>query len=256
MQINNSGMIGAITAAIFVPLVFAFLRKYGPKQDAFLNVQRMNSAEADGYEKKSVVLAFILVPTLGYFFYFLISLVSGFFYSNSETFVTSGKYVKVILAGCFAIGLMHYIYDFLGKLYLGDRYLSYVAAYNYKYGFNSFRVSLYLCNFVLIAGVVQTLLTIPCHIEFMEDRLVFRRWASFRKHEIKFGEIKEIKRASFLIAPNGNMVSRVNFLVKSNDGTELHSEDLPIGGDEKLAELVFSRISKESGKEISNVEQL
>jgi hypothetical protein len=108
---------------------------------------------------------------------------------------------------------------FVYRRLLGERYAAYVRYDNLSSGFDGQRAlrPILLGTFGLSFFFVAA--SLSWHVVFRDDRVAFHSWCGLGDTSKRYSEVKDIRSAPQLRAPNGNLVDRREYVVEFDDGS-------------------------------------
>jgi hypothetical protein len=146
----------------------------------------------------------------------------------------------------------------IAKLLLGQRYREYEKYIALKVKYDVDRVSRLLIGVVGIGSGILVFLALNWYVLVLEDAVVVNRLLGLSEDYYHYADIRQIRTAPRLTAPNGNVVSRREFVVTLIDGRTWSTNYLPMTrGKPKDQELVkrelIQVVSERSGVPIEEV---
>lgn len=102
---------------------------------------------------------------------------------------------------------------------LGENYADYVRYDNLSTGYDSRPVARPMLLGVFGLSILFLGAAISWHVVFQQDQVMFRSWYGLAETTKLYSEVKDIRTAAQLRAPNGNLVDRREYIVEFDDGS-------------------------------------
>jgi hypothetical protein len=145
---------------------------------------------------------------------------------------------------------MHWLYQRL----LGEGYEEYTLYTNLKYRFDTWKAFRVIAYPLGVFCVVFVVLGLDCYIRLTPQAIVINRFLGLGETRYAYGQVRELKVAQFVRAPNGNVVLRPHVVVEFTDGFRLTTNGAIL--DQRLERDVAALryVARQSGKPIQQVE--
>jgi len=255
----NPATIGAIAAAIGVPIAFAILGKFFPPSNIDPNGpslevlrQRFKNREMAislGY----IVMCVPIGLTLWYGFRGL-SAWHASLLPTAPIVLTAMSIYWALPAMFLSMVCADLPMTAILKRMLGDEYADFHRYQALKYQMNPERVSRVLMTGVGALCGIAVLLGLNWYVVVTEREFVVNRFLSLTEERYAISSIETIRTAPTLIAPNGNVVSRREYVVRFSGGARWSTSDSPADLDEDAKASLMQRLSGSSGVAIEEVD--
>lgn len=259
----DSGSIGAIAAAVAVPITMAGLARLLPARPppAEVTVLTLDELRAR-YRALEVGLGLGglagAVP-LGLAAWLALREVSAWharLLGPAEVLWVAEPYYWSIPAILLGIAGTLPVTELVARWRLGDRYGEYLAYIEAKTGIDQARLARWLVRGTTALCAAFVLLGLDWSVRADADGLALNRYFSVGVERHAWSEVSAIRTAPALIAPNGNRVRRREWILRFTDGRSWSTNNLlaspPEAEKRRLVELVAAR----SGAPVEEVEVL
>ena len=217
--------IGAIAAAIAVPILMGLLRNVGGlkhSQNSKKTLEEL-TVEYRGWEKFASFLFIIFAAAIGFAIWKGLNALSTLQISHMEesVFLIPPPSITWGLPSLFlAIFLsaipLHYLYlTLLGK----QRYAEYTEYNNQKHGLNSWKLLRYMAYVIIPICFAFTFLSLDTYSRVTNSSFIVNRFLSVGEAEYTFSDIKKIELVKSFKAPNGNIVRKPYYSIEFADNT-------------------------------------
>lgn len=220
----SPGIIGAISAAVAVPVVMGLIGKVRSLQPVVKSEKSFEqlAKEYSKWEFFALIPFFIFWPSIGFLVWYFLDLVSKNIVSNlgESVFVfpptTAVWGLPAIFMSIFlSVVPMHFLYlSLLGK----QRYSEYTEYGNIKHNMDSWKVLKYMAYICVPVCVVFSCLALGSYIRVTDSSFISNDMLSFGERSHDFDEIHSIELTKSFKAPNGNIVRRSYYAIKFEDG--------------------------------------
>ncbi|HSM92951.1 MAG TPA: hypothetical protein VLT47_08670 [Anaeromyxobacteraceae bacterium] len=218
----DSGAAGAIAAAVAVPIVMKGLSRLFPPKDVPETVRSLEELEAR-YRRWELGLGFgplLAAVPLGFALWAALRALAAAharLLPDAEVRWETGAYYWAIPAIFLALVLAGNLSTFAARLLLRDRYPEYLAYQQFKHGMDLLRVGRWLTTGVALACAVFVFMGLDWSVRLEQDALVVNGYLSVGDERHPLAGIRAIRTAPVLVAPNGNLVSRREWVVRFAD---------------------------------------
>lgn len=257
----DAGSTGAIAAAIAVPLTMrALARLFPAKTTPAVGISPEDLlARYRKWELGFALAMLVVVVPVGFLLWFGLRALGSAHASllpSAEIQWVTGRYYWAIPALFLAITLMLPLFTWVARRLLGERYAEYMAYQQLRSGMDVVRVANMLCTSVAIASAVFIFLGLDWSVRVEPDGLVVNRYLGVGEERYAFADVRAIRTAPALIAPNGNRVPRREFVVVLDGGRSWSTNnvlsDTSLQEKQRLAAILCER----SGVRVEEVEVL
>lgn len=220
----SPGVVGAISAAIAVPIIMGLVGKVKSLQPVIKTEKDIDqlAKEYSKWERFALVPFLIFIPGAGFLIWYFLDLTSdsvmsrfgeNIFFLPPTTIIWA---LPALFLSLFLAAIpMHYLYlGLLGK----QRYDEYTEYVNLKLGLDSWKVLKYMAYLCIPVCVVFSGLALDSYTRVTEDTFVSNDILSLGEIEHNFNEIESIELTKSFKAPNGNIVHRSYYAIKFKDG--------------------------------------
>jgi hypothetical protein len=167
--------------------------------------------------------------------------------------ITTGSIFWLIPSFFLALAISVIPASWIAKKWLGPFFHEYEIYYRLKHAFDVERVNRLAYWFVGCSSGVAIFLGLNWYILVNANSLVVNPIFSTTEREHLFTDIESIQTAPRLIAPNGNVVSRREFLIRFRGGHDWTTMNLPTNLRLKEKRNVVQFISKSSGIHVDEI---
>lgn len=224
----SSGAIGAISAAIGVPIAFALLRKIKTLRhvpDTTKDFEQLKK-EYGKWEKLAPWALIFFAAAIGLALWkslMLLAELQAFRLGHSEFLIYQPSIALALPSLFLAIFLSGIPVHFLYSRLLGpDRYAEYTEYGNQKFGVNSWKLLRYMAYVAVPVCVIFTFLTLDSYVRVTESRIGVNSFFGVGEREYTFKEVEFLKLVKSFKAPNGNIVYKPHFIIGFADGSEFN----------------------------------
>jgi NADH:ubiquinone oxidoreductase subunit 5 (subunit L)/multisubunit Na+/H+ antiporter MnhA subunit len=225
----SSGTVGAISAAIGVPIVFALLRNVKTLRhvapDTTKDYEQLKN-EYGKWEKLAPWLLLFFATVIGLALWRTLVLLAEFQASrlNDGEFLIYQPSIALALPSLFLAILLSVIPVHLIYLRLlgSERYAEYTEYENKKSGINSWKLLRYMAYVAAPVCVIFTLLTLDSYMKITESKVIVNPFFGVGEKEYYFENVETLKLVKSFKAPNGNIVNEPYFVIGFADGTEFN----------------------------------
>ena len=252
----SSGTIGAIAAAIGVPIVFALLRKVKSLRhvpDATKDFGQLQK-EYGKWEVAATCLFIFFATLIGFALWQSLVLLAELLASRlgHNVFLILQPGVALALPSIFlAIFLAGIPLHFLYLRLLGpERYAQYIEYGNQKLGVNSWKLLRHMAYVIVPLCVIFTALTLDSYVRITESKIGINPFFGIGEKEYSFEDVRNLKLVKSFKAPNGNIVYRPYFVISFADGTEFNFHKTLFDTNIKEQERIAVFISHKSNRTI------
>lgn len=240
--------IGAVSAAVVVPLFFALMRNVDTlkhSSDSEKTLEEL-SEEYGRWETASSLLFIVFAAMIGFLLWKGLGILSAWhmsYFEKSIYLIPQPAVIWGFPALFLAIFLssipMHYLYLLLlGK----QRYAEYTEYGNQKSGVDSWKLLRYMGYVFIPVCLAFTFLAFDSYVRVTSSSFIVNRFFSVGEVEYSFREIEAVELIKSFRAPNGNIVRRSHYIIGFSDGTHYNfhksMNDLDFGQQEQVAEYV------------------
>ena len=250
--------LGAICAAIAVPIVMAILAKALPPSGAVRSTRSLEDLKPI-FTKWEVGLAFIYMGLWGPItgaIWLPLQAASGLVARSlgpAEIRIIPGAVFWLIPALFLALAVASLPTTWIAKRLLGERFNDYEAYLQLKHNID-YRRANRLALIVIVWLVAVTIgLGLNWYVLVRTDAFVVNPLFGLREIVHPYNDIQGIQTAPELIAPNGNTVRRREFLIKFRDNSTWSTSDLPAEMPLSEKRSMLETISERSGKSIEDI---
>ena len=222
----SSGTIGAITAAIAVPLFMRLMQNIKPLQHAPNSSKTFDQLkeEYSKWEQSATLFYLVFSAAFGYGLWLLLQGFYDLHLSHLEPSVFLIPQPTVVWAmpalfiTIFASAIpMHYsLLYLLGK----ERYSEYTEYGNQKFKVDSWKLLTYMSYVCIPVSVVFTVMAFNNYAYITNNKFVTNAFFSFSEKRYTFNEIKEIELVKSFEAPNGNIVRNPYYVIYFSDDND------------------------------------
>ena len=250
----SSGTIGAVSAAIVVPMLFAFVRKIKSLRHVPDPSKDFNqlSEEYGKWEKLAPFLLIIFGAVIGLALWKSFVLLAELQLSrlgDSEFLVYDPSVALTLPALFLAIFLsavpIHLLYL---RLLGAKRYAEYTEYGNQKSGINSWRLLRYMAYVIIPVCVLFTFLVLDSYLIVTKSRIGVNSFFGVGETEYTFDEVEFLSQVKSYKAPNGNIIYQPYFVIGFKDGAEFNFHrtihDADIKTQEELVYFLSARSSR------------
>ena len=224
----SAGAIGAIAAAITVPIVFALLRNTKTLSHSPNTVKSFEQlkAEYEKWELLALPLFLLFATIIGLALWQLFSLISDLqkAHLGGGMFLVYDPSLGLLLPPIFlAIFLsavpMHFLYL---RLLGPERYAEYTEYGNQKAGINSWKVLRYMAYVLVPVCIMGVVLSLDSYLKVTESDIRLNSFFGIGEQEYSFKEVRQLKLVKSFQAPNGNIVRNPYLIFAFSDGNEIN----------------------------------
>jgi hypothetical protein len=250
---------GAAVALIWLPIMFALLRKLFPAKPA--PSSGLPLAELKAKYRKWVNLLGLLMFLTGVLFsvglWFAISgLGSWSAHQLPPALVTfapiTPRYwaVPALLLGLVCGGMAAM---WIVRWLLGSHYGEFLDYWCQSSGMNSVRANVFVfqVSAALCVGLIS--LGLRAHVQLTDDTLLVNGIFSTNEARYPLADIQSIETSSRFVAPNGKLVSRREYVLIFSDGRRWSTTFIPSDPDQETKGKFIRMIADRSGKPIDEV---
>lgn len=254
----NSAQAGALAATITVPIAMALLAKAFPAKSSPQSAATLESLKRK-YAKWENRLKFVYlalwVPVTAAIWLPLqtISDWHGQLLSPAESRITPGPIFWFIPAFFLALVLSAMPLAWLTKKWLGPNFHEYETYIRLKTKYDIDRVNRSLYWIVGVLFTLAVFLGLDWYVLVRADALVVNPLLGFGETVHPYTDVITIQTAPRLIAPNGNIVWRREFVVRFRDGQTWSTNSIPANMREAEKRELATLISKRSGTPIEEI---
>lgn len=250
---------GAAVTLIWLPIMFALLRKLFPAQA--VAPSGLPPAELKAKYRKWVNMLGLLMFFTGVAFsiglWFAMSgLAKWSAHQLPPAVVTfapiTPRYwaVPALLLGLVCGGMAAI---WIVRRLLGVRYREFLDYWCQSSGMNSVRANVFVFQVCAALCVGLVSLGLRAHVQLTDDALVVNGIFSTREARYPLADVRSIETSSRFVAPNGNLVSRREYVVIFSDGRRWSTTFIPSDPDQETKRQFIRLIADRSGKPIEEV---
>ena len=249
------GIIGAISAAIAVPIFMALIgrvKSFQPEKKTGKDFDEL-CAEYSKWERLGLVLLFIFSPLIGFSIWFTLDFSSSLITDSLEdsVFIFSPTTAVWALPAIFlsiflSVIPLHFIFL---KLLGNKRYAEYTEYGNLKHGMDSWKVLKYMAYLFIPICLFFSALALDSYIRITNTTFIVNNLLSIGEREYRFEEIRSIELTKSFKAPNGNIVRRSYYTVNFIDGNTHEFDnslnELNFDQQQKIVSFIIDRVDVE-----------
>jgi len=220
----NAGAVGAVAAAVGVPITMRALARLFPASPAPRETALTLDELRSRYKSWEVGLGFgALLGAVPFAFLFWLALralaaAHAALLPPAELVWVTAPYFWSIPAMFLGLVVMFPVGGILARRLLADRHTEYVAYQQLKYRMNAEKVARILGTVVSLAAAVFVLLGLDWSVRADREGLTLNRFLSIGEERHAWADVRAIRTAPALVAPNGNRVARREYVVRFSDG--------------------------------------
>jgi hypothetical protein len=257
----DAGSAGAIAAAIGVPLTLAALARVfpAPPLPASTAPLEVLKARYRGWELGLGVLGLLLAVPAGFACWFGLRGLAALHASlgpPSELAWFAGEFYWALPAMFLCILATIPASDLAARALLRDRHGEYLAYLQAKARFDLARVSRFLVVVVSAGCAVFVLLGLDWSVRLGADGLTLNRYFSVGAEQRAWREVTAIRTAPALVAPNGRLVRRREYVLRFSDGRTWSTNSLLAEPSSEEKRRFVDVVSERSGVAVEEVEVL
>ena len=249
----------AAVTLIWLPIMFALLRRLFPARP--VPSSGLTLAELKARYRKWVSMLGVLMFVTGVLFsvglwFAMGALASWSAHQLPSALVTfapiTPRYwaVPALLLGLVCGGMAAM---WIVRRLLGGRYGEFLDYWCQSSGMNSVRANVFVFEVCAALCVVLISLGLRAHVQLTDDALVVNGIFSASEARYPLTEIQNIETSGLFVAPNGELVSRREYVVIFNDGRRWSTTFIPSDPDPETKGNFIRMISDRSGKPIEEV---
>jgi hypothetical protein len=159
-------------------------------------------------------------------------------------------------AALLAFGLLFPVASWVERRLLGERLAEYRVYQRLKTRMDVARVGRLFGTVLALAAAVAILLGLDCSVQLRADELVINRYLGLGEVRHPMHEVVAIRTAPALVAPNGNLVARREYVVRFADGTSWSTNGLLAEVTPEERRRFAERLAELSGAPVEEVEVL
>lgn len=248
----SPGLIGGISAAIVIPIVFSVLRRlklyqYVPSSDHTLDdLSRIYKK----WDRLSPLLLLPLMCLLGYACWLLLCTLQDLRASliGEADFVLTPIHIFYGTPALFTgLVLASFLAEFLLRKALGtEKYRGYIQYQNMKYRMDTKKAFTHLLYVVVPVLVVAVTLALNEYAVLRKDRFIIHPFFAIQERSYHWSDVGRILLVTSFKAPNGNIIrNKPHYVIEMFDGFTLnfHSTllEVPFPKQEKIASFVAAQ---------------
>ncbi|HET9553447.1 MAG TPA: hypothetical protein VFP50_10810 [Anaeromyxobacteraceae bacterium] len=257
----DAGSAGAVAAAVLVPVVMRGLARLFPDRAPETTVASLEELRAR-YQRWELGLGFGVLAAcapVGYLLWLAlrgVAAVHAALLPPAELRWLTAPYYWAVPAVLLAIALTIPLSGVLERRLLGARHGEYLAYQRLRTGMDVARVGRLMGGLFGLLCAVVIFLGLDWGVELRPDGLVVNSYLGVGEARYAYGEIVALRTAPALIAPNGNLVHRREYVVELTGGRRWSTNDvLSETSDDEKRDLV-ERLAARSGARLEEVEVL
>ena len=255
----NALTLGAIAAAIGMPAGLKFLhwlfpvKAVMPAESSFAELKSQYQKWTSGL---AVLMLLVAVPLSLVFWFLLKSLATWHAMWLPPADMTFAPVIEAYwLLPAFLLGLVGggVAALWIARRLLGKRYGEFLAYWSLSSGVNPVKanVSVFQVCTIICAGLI--FIGLRAYVQLTDDTLVVNGFIS-REVRYPLADIQNIRTSPRFTAPNGDLVSRREYVVTFTDGRNWTTSFLPSDPDQEAKSKLVATLSARSGKPIEEVE--
>ncbi len=247
----SSGVIGAISAVIIVPIVFALFSKIKVLRHVPNSTKdfRLLKKEYGNWEKLSLVLLIFFATTIGLALWKSFIVLANFkssqfdyskfvIYQPSIALAIPSLFLAILLSGI----PIHFLYLWL----LGPtRYAEYTEYENQKSGIDYRKLFRYIACVIIPSCIIFTFLVLDSYVNITALKIRVNSFFDLYEREYSFEEIAFLKHVKSFKAPNGNIVHKPYFIIGFTDGSNFNFHrtlhEISIKEQEEILQFISSK---------------
>ncbi len=247
----NAGTVGAMAAAVGVPITMRALARLFPARPAPRETALTLDELRARYQGWELGLGFgALVGAIPFAFLFWLVLCAlaaahAKLLPPAELVWSAAPFLWSIPAMFLGLVVMFPVGGLLARRLLRDRYDEYLAYQQLKSGMDAAKVARILGTVVSLAAAVFVFLGLDWSVRADREALTLNTFLSIGDVRHPWADVRAIRTAPSFIAPNGNRVSRREYVVRFADGrswsTDGELSDASPAEKQRLAALVAER---------------
>jgi hypothetical protein len=250
---------GAAVTLIWLPIMFALLRRLFPAQAAppsGLPIEELRAKYRKWVNMLGLLMFVAGVPFSIGLWFAMSGLAAWSAHQLPSAIVTfapiTPRYwaVPALLLGlvCGAMAAMWMV-----RWFLGVRYGEFLDYWCQSSGMNSVRANVFVFQVCAALCVGLLSLGLRAHVQLTDDALVVNGIFSTGEVRYPLDAVQNIETSEFFVAPNGKLVSRREYVVVFNDGRRWSTTFIPSDPDPETKRSFIRMIAERSGKPIQEV---
>lgn len=252
----SSGIVGAVAAAIGVPLVLTLLRnikslKHTPRGNKELDQLRK---EYGRWEARAYCLSITFIAIITFSLWSILTLVADLHESRLDdgVFLIYEPSIALVISSFFlAITMSDIPIRYLYSRVMGpERYAEYIEYGNRKHGINSDKVLRYMAYFIVPVSVLFSLMSLDSYMKVTSSEVLVNNFFSTGVSRYSFSDIEYLRLVKSFEAPNGSIVREHYAIIRFNDGNEFNFHKTLHDSDIHEQFRIIDYLSSRSGVEI------
>ncbi len=254
----DSGSAGAIAAAVAVPIVMKGFARLFPAKDIPETVRSVEELQAR-YRKWELGLGFgplLAAVPLGFLLWAALRALAAAHAAllpDAEVRWVTGAYYWAIPAMFLALVLAGNLSNVAARALLGERYPEYLAYQKLKHEMDLVRVGRLLTTGIGVACAIFVFMGLDWSVRLERDALVLNGYLSVGDERHPLSDIRGIRTAPALVAPNGNRVLRREYVVRFADGRSWTTNNVLSESSESEKRRLATLLAERSGVRIEEV---
>ncbi len=255
----NSAMVGALAAAIVVPIVMALLAKAFPPTvtaQSGASLETLKPKFAKWEVRLSLLYVALWIPVTGAI-WLPLQATSDFTASllgPADFRITPGATFWFIPAFFLALAVAAVPLKWVAARLLGPDYTEYETYLALKHRIDFARVNRLTCWAVgWLVGIIVAL-GLNWYVLIRSDAFVINPLFSFSETVHPYSDVQAIQTAPQLIAPNGNIVRRREFLIRFRDRSIWSTQNLPVTLNESEKRTMLEKVAERAGLPIEELQ--
>lgn len=252
----SSGIVGAIAAAIGVPIVLALLRnvkslKHTPRGNKELDQLQK---EYGRWEERAYYLSVVFVAIITFSLWSVLMLVARLHESRLDdgVFLIYEPSIALLISSFFLAVIMsdipiRYLYS---RIMGPERYAEYIEHVNRKHGINSEKFLRYMAYFTVPVCILFSVMSLDSYMKVTGSEVLFNNFFGAGVSRYAFSDIEDLRLVKSFEAPNGSIVREHYSIIRFNDGNEFNFHKTLHDSDIHEQVRIIDYLSSESGIEI------